>query len=347
MEKSLIGLFAALVLAGVASGQAGDYPPPAEPGQCFARVLSPEITETVREEVLVSPASVHTEVRPAVYETQTVEVMVREQTVRHRVVPAVFETVREEVLVEPERVEKVVIPAEWETYTETVVVEPQRVAWKPGRGLLGRSAVEGTKTQAPESDVATGGVLCRVIVPAKTRDIVRVRLVSPPRMEERVIPARYETVERQVMVSAPRVVEEIVPAVHETREVRVLVEPAREQRVEVPAVYETIERNIIVGGGEMQWAEVLCQTNADRFKIAEIQGALSDAGFPTLIDGIFGPRTQRAMEAFQRSNGLSVGYMTVETVRALDIDPYGRAPDAVYAALGAAPPGSRTQDASA
>jgi len=107
-----------------------------------------------------------------------------------------------------------------------------------------------------------------------------------------------------------------------------------QRRVVVPAVYETVTREVVVGGGELSWAEVLCETNTTRFKVAEIQGALTDAGYPTLVDGAFGPRTLRAMEAFQRANGLAVGYMTVETANALGIDPYGDPPQSVYAALG-------------
>ncbi|MCI4644418.1 MAG: peptidoglycan-binding protein, partial [Hyphomonadaceae bacterium] len=150
--------------------------------------------------------------------------------------------------------------------------------------------------------------------------------------------ARYETIRREVVVEPPRYVEEAVPAVYETHVIRTLVTPAQERRVAVPAIYTTIEKEVVIGGGEIRWAEVLCASNTDRYKVAEIQGALTDAGYPTLIDGAFGPRTLRAMEAFQRSRGMAVGYMTVETAEALGIDPYGPPPPTVYALLGGSPP---------
>ena len=71
----------------------------------------------------------------------------------------------------------------------------------------------------------------------------------------------------------------------------------------------------------MEWREVLCDTNASPAKIREVQAALTEAGYETPADGVFGPSTLRAMEAFQRNNGLPVGYLTVSTVEALGVSP--------------------------
>lgn len=329
-----------LFTAGSAAAQMrAEAPPPADDGQCFARVLSPEIRETVTEELLVKPATFRIEVQPAVYDTIIERVLVKEQTIRHSVVPAVFETITEEVLVEPERIEKFVIPAQFETYTETIIIEPAREVWQPGAGLYGRGAAGTAQSTARDGDISTGDVLCRVLIPAKQQVITRSRMITPPQLGERIVPARYESVSRQVVVEPARVVEEVIPAIYEDRSVPVMVSPAEEIQIPVAAEYRTVSKEVIVGGGNLEWAEVLCETNTDRFKIAEIQAGLTDAGYPTQIDGSFGPRTQRAMVAFQRSQGLPAGYLTVETTRALDIDPYGPPPDAVYAVLGAPRPG--------
>lgn len=330
---------AAFAMCASAQAQSAEYPPSAEAGQCFARVLSPAITETVREEVLVAPETFEIDVIPASFETRTERVMVRQETSQFRITPPVMQTVEERVLIEPERIEKFVVPAQFETYDETIIVQPERVTWRPGSGLYGREMVaSGASSPGNPTEISTGEVLCRVLIPAQTRTITRSRMIAPPRVEERVIPARFETVSRQVVAEPARYVEEIIPAVYEERTIRVMVSPPQERRMVVPAVYSTVSREVVVGGGQLHWAEVLCETNTDRFKVAEIQAALTDAGFPTLIDGAFGPRTQRAMEAFQREYNLSVGYMTVETARALNIDPYGPPPEAVYAALGARNP---------
>ena len=46
------------------------------------------------------------------------------------------------------------------------------------------------------------------------------------------------------------------------------------------------------------------------------------AGYDVPADGAFGPSTLRAMESYQRANGLPVGYLTVDTVRSLGVTPF-------------------------
>ena len=121
------------------------------------------------------------------------------------------------------------------------------------------------------------------------------------------------------MVEPARVVEQVVPAVHETVTVLKMVEPAREDIVVIPATYKTVEKRMVTGGGNVEWREVLCDTNASPEKIVEIQRALTASGYPVPDDGSFGPATLDAMEEYQRANGLPVGYLTVSTVEALGV----------------------------
>lgn len=327
MFRWLLAFSLMLALAAPALAQRAELPPAAQDGQCFARVMSPPVTETVQEEVLVAPATTRREIVPATYRYATTRVMVREETIRHRIIPAVYETVTEQVLVRPERVEKVAVPATYETYTETVVVRPARTVWKRGKGLLGRQPGQAVLGR----DQTTGELLCLVTEPAVTTTVTRTRQLAPARVEERMIAAEYKTVSRQVVVEPARVVEEVIPAVYEDREIRVLDTPAKEMEIPVPARYETITRQVVVAGGLPTWAEVLCETNTDGLKIAEIQRALAERGYRVEADGRFGPDSEAAMEAFQRANGLASGYLTVETVRALGIDPYGRPGSALRA----------------
>ncbi|MCI4645988.1 MAG: hypothetical protein MRY64_14495, partial [Hyphomonadaceae bacterium] len=143
----------------------GEFPPASSDGECFARVLTPLISETIQEEVLVSPETYRIEVIPAVYEEHSESFLVKEASTSFRLIPAVTDIIEEQVMVEPERVEKIVIPAEFETYTETVEVEPAREVWKPGTGLFGRTAAFVEDVNAP-AEMPTGEVLCRVLEPA-------------------------------------------------------------------------------------------------------------------------------------------------------------------------------------
>lgn len=322
MKKTLAMSVAAIALAGAAIAQDNaDYPPSAEPGECFARVLIPETTELLREEVVDRPEATERIVIPARYETVTEQVLVKEETVRYRTIEAVYETITESVIVEPEKTETIVVPAEYETYTEQVLVRPAYSTWKPGAGLFGRSTANGQVASAT-GEVATGELLCRVEVPAQYDTVTRTRLKSAERTEEKVIPAKYETVTRQVVAQPAQVVEEVIPAEYDTVEVRRLVEPAREEIKIIPATFKTVEKRVVTGGGGLEWREVLCDTNTTSAKISEIQRALTAAGYRTPDDGDFGPQTLRSMEAFQRANGLPIGYLTVSTVEALGVSPY-------------------------
>lgn len=322
MNKIVFSTAAVVAFAGTAFGQSADMPPNADPGECFARVLIPETTEIVTEQVVDRPESTEINVIPAQYETVTEQVLVKEETIQYRTIPATYTTVTEEVLVEPEKTETNVVPAQFETYTEEVLVRPSYTTWKPGSGLFGRGAAGTGSSPAGNAQVATGELLCRVEVPAQYDTVTRTRLVEPERTETNVIPARYETVTREVVDTPAEVVEEVIPAVYDTVEVRRLVEPAREEVVTIPATYKTIEKRVVTAGGGLEWREVLCDTNAAPAKIREVQQALDAAGYSNPVDGQFGPQTLNAMESFQRDNGLPVGYLTVSTVQALNVNPY-------------------------
>ncbi|MEL6569581.1 MAG: peptidoglycan-binding domain-containing protein [Pseudomonadota bacterium] len=323
MNKLMFSSAAAAAFAGAAFGQSADMPPSADPGECFARVLIPETTEVVTEQVVDRPEATEIQVIPATFETVTEQVLVKEETIEYRTIPATYETITEQVLIEPEKTETIVVPAQFETYTEQVLVRPAYTTWKPGAGLFGRGAAgTGTQPGSGETQVATGELLCRVEVPAVYDTVSRTRLVTPETTETRVIPARYETVTKQVVATPPQVVEEVIPAIFDTVEVRRQVTAPREEVITIPATFKTIEKRVVTGGGGLEWREVLCDTNASPAKIREVQSALTAAGYQTPTDGAFGPATLRSMEAFQRANGLPIGYLTVSTVQALGVNPF-------------------------
>ena len=323
MKKMLLASAAATVFCGVAAAQGADYPPSADPGECFARVLIPETTEVLTEQVIDRPETSEITVIPATYETQTEQVLVKEETKVYRTIPATYETVTEQVIVEPERTVTRVVPAKFETYTEQVLVRPAYSTWKPGAGLFGRGAAgTGSGAAGPNGEQATGELLCRVEVPAQYDTVTRTRIAQPETTTTDVIPAKYNTVTREVVAQPPQVIEDIVPAEYGTVTKQVLVSPASENVTIIPATYKTVEKRVVTGGGGLEWREVLCDTNTSRAKVSEIQRALTAAGYNVPDDGDFGPATLRAMESYQRANGLPVGYLTVSTVQSLGVSPY-------------------------
>jgi hypothetical protein len=307
---AFLGAFA--LLGGTAMAQ--DVAPRA--GQCFARVTIPEVAEIYTEDRLVSPARTEERPVPARYETVDVQVLVSEPRTEYVVVPGVYRTLTETVTVSPERVEPVVVPAIYQPYTERVLVRPAYVTWKPGAGLLGRSAGAEANTLG-----GAGDFLCRVEVPAQYATVTRSRVVRAESVASRTIPAVTRQVTKQELVTPARVEPREVPAVYRTQKDRRLVAPATTETVQIAEVRRTERLRRIVTPARTEWREVLCGTNATRAKLAEVQRALNGRGFQTAADGVFGAETLRSMEAFQRANNLAVGYLTIETVQALGVSP--------------------------
>lgn len=308
---------------------AAGYPPNAVPGQCFSRVLIPELTETVSEQVIDLPQTTELRIIAATYDFQQEQILIKEASTHYRVIPATYETVTEQVLVQAALTESRVIPAVYEEYEEQVLVRPAFTTWKPGAGLIGdggyRRDNDG-RMYGPDGSLLqtivqpTGEILCKVEVPPKYKTVTRKRLVSAERTEDTVIPARYETITKQVVASAPRVEEEIIPAEYTTIRVRREITPMRTETITIPATYKTVERINIVSGGNLEWREVICDTNSTPELIAAVQQALTSRGYSTgNVDGVFGMSTLHAMEKFQRDNGFIVGQLTFQTMDALGI----------------------------
>ncbi len=333
--KWKLGLMASvgamMATAGVVFAQDGGYPADAQPGQCFARVLIPEVSTAASEQVVDQSARTEIRVIPARYEMVDEQVLVREASTEYRVVPATYRTVTETVVVEPERVEEIATPASVETYQERVMVRPAYTTWKPGSGIYGRATGAGVGASAATvpgsngSEVHTGELLCRVEVPAEYTTVTRTRTAEAASVQTRTIPARTQQVTREVVATAARVDERQIPAEYRTIKVRRMVEPARQETITIPATYRTVERRVVSRPAGVEWREVLCETNASPALIRDVQSALNSRGFSTSVDGQFGPATLNAMERFQRSNGLPVGYLTIDTVRALGVTMPNRA----------------------
>ena len=308
------------------------YPPDARAGQCFSRILIPEVTETVSEQVIDQPEGSEIRIVPATYEFYEEQVLVKEESVQYIVVPATYETVTEQVLVQAEIREVEVIPAVYEEITEEILVRPAYTTWKPGAGLIGGGASSGYRQGSdglfygPDGKVLptliqpTGEILCKVEIPPKYKTVTRKRLVQAETTRENIIPAKYETITKEVVATPPRVEEVIIPAEYRTVQVRREVTPAYEETIVIPATYKTIQKTVVVSGGNLEWREVICDTNSTPELIAQVQSALAAAGYnPGRSDGVFGMSTLRAMEAYQRANGLIVGQLTMETMNSLGV----------------------------
>ena len=292
---------------------AGDalLPPYAKPGECYARIFIPAKFKTVTERKLKKGAEEKVDLIPAKYGTVTERVLVEEESERLEVIPATYKTVTERVLVKPESKKLVPVPAKYENQTERVLVKEGYTTWKKGTGPIQRI------------DQSTGEIMCLVEVPPEYKTITKRVMVTPPTSKEVVIPAEYNTVTKRVVDRAASTRTVKIPAKYKTVTITKMVQPPQEKRTTIPETYQTVTKTVKVSEGQMEWREILCDTNMTRGKVTQIQKALAAKGHnPGPIDGVIGWETMRAVNAFQKKAGLPVSrYVTVKTAEALGVNP--------------------------
>ncbi|MDX1597396.1 MAG: peptidoglycan-binding domain-containing protein [Marinobacter sp.] len=284
-------------------------PPNAQPGHCYARVVIPETYKTEMQRVMVSEEDTKVTTTPAKYKTVEKRVLVNEAYEELKVIPATYKTVTERVLVREASSKLVTKPAEYKTVTEKVLVKPAYSTWKKGRGPI------------EKINESTGEIMCLVEVPAEYKTIERKELVRPERTETVEIPAEYETVTKRVVDVPAHTVKVTIPAEYKTVKVVQQVEPPQEKKVTIPAVYAEVPKSVKVSDAEMEWREILCETNVTEGVVQRLQQALEAKGYdPVWIDGVYGSKTRAALIAYQKDNNLPSGNLTIASLEHLGVE---------------------------
>ncbi len=149
------------------------------------------------------------------------------------------------------------------------------------------------------------------------------KLVSPASTTTNEIPAKYETYSYQKLVSDASVSSTDIAAQYSDRSYKKLAAAASTSVTETPAQYNNItKRNLVTAGGFTKWEEVVCNSDVDANLYRSIQQALSDKGYnigAAGVDGSWGAASKAALVKFQRDNGLPIGNMNIETLKALGV----------------------------
>jgi hypothetical protein len=243
--------------------------------------------------------------------------MLRGETRRLEVIPATYEEVTERVMIKSAGSQLVTTPATYKTMTERRLVRAATTAWKRSSEL---SAAE---RALQNIDPNAGDVLCLVEVPAQY-ETVNTQVIDQAASTRSVeIPAEYTTVTKTVQKTPPTTREVLIPAEYRNVVTSKLVTPAREVRTVVPAEYTTKTNTVMTSAAKSEWRQIVCETNATPAKLAEIQTALTKAGFTTgRTDGGIDATTMNAVRGYQKAKGLPVDmdrYINVATVRALGV----------------------------
>ena len=290
------------------AGESSPYPPNAQVGKCYAKVLIPAKYEVQTEKVLSKEASENVTIIPAKYSTSTKKILVKEASERLIAVPATYKTITEKILISEASERLVKVPATYETTSEKILVRDAHTAWK--KGCSGPVQKLGEDCD----------VLCLVNVPAQYRTITKRILKTPASTKSVPVPAKYKTITRKVLDQAASTKVVPIPAVYKTVQIREIVEPASVRTTPIPEAYQTISKRVKVSESELKWEETVCKKSMTSINIRGVQRALKNEGFnPGPIDGIFGWRTRAALEKFQNANSLASGALTKETLSSLGL----------------------------
>lgn len=223
------------------------------------------------------------------YAFNTRQIVATPKTVKRILLPALYTTVYDTVVIRPQSVRYENVPAQYESVREQKMSAPATTKWVKGQADAGCLSANPDDCQ----------VMCLVEVPAQYTTVTKSVLKSESYQREIVIPMEYKIVAKQVKTQNERYTEQVIPESYKTVSERVLVSK----------------------GGYQGWREVLCGSDLNEAKISSIQRALKAAGYnPGSIDNVFGTQTKEALKAYQRANGLPVGNLNLETLRALGVN---------------------------
>jgi len=294
-------------------------PPNAKPGECYGKVVLPPKYKIVKEKVLVDAGGERVKVIPAKYRWVTKKILVREAGEKIVPTPPVYKTVTERVLVKPET-EKIVVvrPAKYKWVTEKVLVEPAHTKWV--RGSLLHSTKRNLSVLDQQFNPSVGEVMCLVKVPPKYKTIRKKVMVEPPLTKTVKVPAVYKTITKRVLVKPAGTKVIKIPAVYKTVKVKELVEPARTVTEKIPPKYAWVTKRVKVRDIQYKFEPVVCKTNLTPNLVTNLQRKLKELGYYNgPIDGIYGPLTAKAVDAYQKDKGFARGALTLETIKALGL----------------------------
>jgi len=263
----------ARVITKTVSGGSELYPPNAQPGKCYARVLTPAKYEVRTEKILVKGGGLNggvvgatatdgnaderIVVTPAKYGYKTEKILVQEASTKIVPVPATYKTVTEKIMVSPASERLVTVPATYANVTEKVQIAPETTGWKKGN----RSRTNQCSTgDCDNVKGGTGEVMCLVTTPAQYRTVTRKVVKTPATTRSVPVAAVYKTITKRVVATPASTRTVTIPAKYKTVKVKTIVTPATTRRIAIPPVYKTITKKVKVADSVLTWKEVKCKS---------------------------------------------------------------------------------------
>jgi len=148
------------------------------------------------------------------------------------------------------------------------------------------------------------------------------KLASPATTTSNSIEAKYTNRTYKKLASPATTNSTAVEARYENRTYQKVTAPTT-NTIDVEAQYKTVtKRQLVKPGGFTEWKEVVCDADITPDLYRRVQTALISRGYnvgSAGADGRIGTATKNALVKFQKDNGLPVGQLDVETLRALGV----------------------------
>jgi hypothetical protein len=322
-----------------------------QPGDCFKEYFVPRKFKTVSKELLIRAEHNTSKIVPPKFEEIEQTVIIKPASKKVVKVPAVYESIEEKVLIEAAKTvwkkgqnpaQKVSgatgeimclvkVPAKYKTIkkriikmpaTTKIVEIPEETKMMSIKKLVVDSKVENvlipalhktiemveleneasfswysTQDEAVKGFHYTGHQVCLTEEAPKEKEITKIIIDAPANAEEKIAPAVTKVVLVQKLIS-----------------------PEKELKTPIEAEYKTVKKRKKVSDTHIEWQRILCQTNMTKDIISKLQDALNEKGYSAgHPDGVLGSGSRRALNKFQKTNGLATGGITYETLNALGI----------------------------
>ena len=318
-------------------------------GSCYQEYYVAAKYEKTEKDVLVKEESEEIKVAAAQFEEAEETVVVTQASKKKVYKAAEYEVVEEKVEIEPAKavwkkgdgpITKIdnstgeimcliQVPAKYKVIKKTVLKTPSSI------DLV--AVPEETKA-IKISKLVSDATVDKVKIPAEYKKVTLTNRVSDAAFTWRAtgtegegtytgnqiclkeVPAKFAKIKKLVIDTAATVEEEKVEPVAKLIKVSNVATPAEEIRTKVPAEFATVEKRSKVSSERLEWRRVLCKTNMGADINKKIQQALKDAGvYEGTVDGNFGKGSLKAVERFQKENGMATGGLTIDVLEKLGV----------------------------
>lgn len=277
--------------------------------QCWVQSVVKPRPQRQNVEIVTRDALTKLDVTPPQLANDRKEVVVREGgTASYRVIPASYRPVTEQVLVKPEVKRSVVIPAVFEDVEETVEIE------------AARTEVRECKSTVARNGLTSGRMFCTDTIPAKTKTVLRKRLVTPESTQTIVEPAEYQTITRWVLDKPAATIAIEAPEQKHAIAVKTVEKDEEVITHQVPAEIKQLEATTYANSAYLVTVQGVCDGDITPQLIGDIQAKLAGAGYDAgASDGKLGKKTVKALMDYQEQHGLAYGAITYESLNHLGV----------------------------